>query len=66
MKQPASSSGAPSIEIRSVVLEPAECAVLSPELEDYLRTQIAHRLGFRAAPVCRCEIDSGRLTRCGN
>ena len=30
----------------------------SPEREDYLRTQIAHRLGFRAAPVCTCEIDS--------
>jgi len=41
-----------------VVLEPAEYAVLSPEREDYLRTQIAHRLGFRAAPVCTCEIDS--------
>ena len=37
---------------------PAEYAVLSPEREDYLRTQIAHRLGFRAAPVCTCEIDS--------
>ena len=38
--------------------EPAEYAVLSREREDYLRTQIAHRLGFRAAPVCTCEIDS--------
>src|ERR1700716_114463 len=37
---------------------PAEYAVLSPEREDYLRAQIAHRLGFRAAPVCTCEIDS--------
>lgn len=41
-----------------MVLEPVEYAVLSPEREDYLRTQIAHRLGFRAAPVCTCEIDS--------
>jgi len=40
--------------------------VLSPEREDYLRTRIAHRLGFRAAPVCTCEIDSRRLARCGN
>src|SRR5262249_46833677 len=37
---------------------PAECAVPSPEREDYLRTRIEHRLGFRAAPVCTCEIDS--------
>lgn len=49
-----------------MVLEPAEYAVLSPEREDYLRTQIAHRLGFRAAPVCTCEIDYERLARCGN
>ena len=32
--------------------------MLSPVREDYLRTQIEHRLGFRAAPVCTCEIDS--------
>jgi hypothetical protein len=31
------------IEIRWVVLEPAEYAVLSPEREDHLWTQIAHR-----------------------
>ncbi len=41
-----------------MALEPAEYAVPSPEREDRLRTQIAHRSGFRAAPVCMCEIDS--------
>ncbi|GIH61881.1 deaminase [Microbispora siamensis] len=41
-----------------MVLEAAEYAVLSPEREDHLRTRIAHRLGFRAAPVCMCAIDS--------
>ncbi len=37
---------------------PEYCGDPSPEREGYLRTQIAHRLGFRAAPVCTCEIDS--------
>lgn len=38
--------------------EPAEYAVPSPEREDHPRTPIAHRLGFRAAPVRTCEIDT--------
>ncbi|MGV9326465.1 hypothetical protein [Streptosporangium sandarakinum] len=41
-----------------MVPEPAEYAVPSPERADRLRTQIAHRLGFGAAPVCTYEIDT--------
>lgn len=45
----------------------ARAQVVSPEREDYLRTRIAYRLGFRAVPVCTCEIDFyERLARCGN
>jgi hypothetical protein len=41
-----------SSAVSTRVEPPAECAVLGPARADYLRTQIEHRLGFRAAPVC--------------